>query len=365
MYEQKSNMIDIGILKIRKSSLISFGLGLAGAMFMVLFQSIHFHPTEIVKPWVERFESRPQVEKASDIVPKLSKFKNTFSLKQNTSLIPKTFAAADYDEAVSYVTIDMDSGEVILQKNLQDHLPIASLTKIMSAVVALDLADSSEEFEVRKDATKIVPTKIGVVEGQRMMLSELLNAALLTSANDAVQVIADGIDAKYGQGTFVDAMNKKAQIIGLSDSHFSNPQGFDSENNYSSAADLAILARYALTNYPLISEIAKKDYEFLPASASHKQFDLYNWNGLLGVYPGVKGLKIGNTDKAGFTTVVIDNRSGKNVAAVLLGAPGVLERDLWTSHLLDDTYDKTEKDSPVKVTREQLLAKYKTWHYWN
>jgi D-alanyl-D-alanine carboxypeptidase len=230
----------------------------------------------------------------------------------------------------------------------------------MTAVVALDLANPDEEFTVTEKAAKVIPTKIGVVVGQKMTLRELLHAALLTSANDAVQVIEDGIDAKYGEPVFVRAMNEKAQFLKLTESHFMNPQGFDNAEHYSSAHDLAVLTHYAM-QYPLISEIVKKDYEYLPADQNHKQFDLPNWQGLLGVYPGAEGVKIGNTDSALHTTVVLSQREGKTILAVVLGANNGLDRDLKAAELLDYGFGKYNI-KPANITTEQLQAKYQTWN---
>src|SRR5690606_3687251 len=96
----------------------------------------------------------------------------------------------------------------------------------------------------------------------------------------------------------------------------------------------------------------------------HKQFDLYNWNGLLGVYPGASGVKIGNTGDAQKTTIVTAERNGKKLLVVVLGAPGVLERDMWAAELLDLGFEKQYGMAPINVTEEQLRAKYKTWKYW-
>ncbi len=301
----------------------------------------------------------------SNVEPKLEKIQNTFSLKDDTSSAPQAYASADYDNAAAYAVVNLDTGDVLAEKNDTREVPIASLTKIMSAVVALDLAKPGDEFTVTQDAANEIPTKIGVVPGQKMRLDELLHAALMTSANDAVQVIRDGINAKYGSSVFTEAMNRKAEFLGLTDTHFTNPQGFDNSQHYSSAYDLAILTHYALQNYPLISQIVQEDYQKLSQNTDHKQFDLYNWNGLLDVYPGTMGMKIGNTEKAGYTSIVVAKRQGTSIGVVLLGAPGIVQRDLWVSELLDLGFQKTLGLSPVNVTEQQLMAKYATWHYWN
>jgi len=178
-----------------------------------------------------------------------------------------------------------------------------------------------------------------------------------------VEVIREGVDHKYSDEVFIKAMNLKAEIIGLHNTHFQNPQGFDDKDNYSTVEDLAILSHYALNNYPLISQIVTKDYLFLNGNGNHKQFDLYNWNGLLGVYPGVFGVKIGNTEAAGTTTVVASERNGKKLLAVLLGTSDVLDRDLKAAKLLDAAFEKTLGLEPVSITAQQLQHKYASWKF--
>jgi D-alanyl-D-alanine carboxypeptidase len=305
------------------------------------------------------------VEAIENVRPKLEQKPNSYFLNTPASLITTAKAAGDYDQAKAFVAINYETGEVLAEKNMSEQLPIASLTKVMTAITALDLAKPEDTFAVSEKAQNMIPTKIGVIKNQQLTLEELVNALLLTSANDSAQVIKEGINQKTGSEVFEQAMSEKAKIIGLHNSHFQNPQGFDQENHYSSAEDLAIISHYALENYPLIREIVGKQYQFLPENQNHKQFDLYNWNGLLGVYPGVYGVKIGNTENAGYTTVVVSERDGQKILVVLLGAPGVLERDLWASQLLDLGFGKTIKAKPVNVTKEMLKEKYATWKYWD
>lgn len=298
------------------------------------------------------------------LLPHLEQKKNTYKLSKSSRFIGTAQAASDSDQSRAYAVIDYETGKILAEKDGDQSVPIASITKVMTAVVALDLASADEEFTVTENAAAAIPTKIGVVPGQKLTLRELLLAALMTSANDAVQVIKDGIDQKYGSKVFIRAMNAKAKFLGLQKTHFTNPQGFDDTYHYSSAEDLAVLTHYALSNYPLISSIVRKDYTQLPANVNHDQFDLYNWNGLIGVYPNVSGVKIGNTDAAKKTTVVTAEREGKTILVVLLGAPGIFERDLWAAQLLDLGFARTLNLPPIQVTKEQLQAKYDTWQYW-
>lgn len=299
----------------------------------------------------------------SEIRPKLEDEGFSFKLESNHTLIPKAYAEADYNQAFAYGVVDFQTGEILAEKNLTKKLPIASLTKVMTAVVALDLADKDDLFTISKNASLQSPTKLVMIPGQKMKLEELLKAILLTSANDAAEVIKEGVNEKYGADIFVQAMNEKTKFLNLSTTSFSNPQGFDHPKHYSSVEDLSILTKYAIDKYPLIAQIVADDYEFLPEDQNHKQHDLHNWNGLIGVYPGAKGVKIGNTGKARVTTIVLAEREGKQILVVLLGALTVLERDLWAAQLLDLGFAKSLDLVPVNVTKQDLIQKYSTWEF--
>lgn len=337
--------------------------------FLAMFIITSLQYLGVRSPWKPPVLTMPipsQPEAVMDTIkPKLEQVPSTFTLKEDTPLIPQTYASEDIDQLAAYAVIDIDTGEIIKSKNGDTRLPIASITKVMTAVVGLDLADPQELITIDEQAASMIPTKIGIVPGEKMTFEELLKASLLTSANDATQQIRNGMDKKYGEEVFIKAMNHKAAFLNLTNSHFENAMGFDDPGNYSSAEDLARLAEYALTNYPMFADIVAKDYDHLAANENHKQFDLYNWNGLIGVYPDTHGVKIGNTGDAGKTTLVYSTRGGKRMVAVVLGAPGTLERDLWAAKLLDEGYSQTLGLPPISVTEEQLAAKYSTWQYWN
>jgi D-alanyl-D-alanine carboxypeptidase (penicillin-binding protein 5/6) len=338
-------------------------LGITIAVFILGIFNVVSKPMEFVSPI-----SDSRVSILSQVRAKVEQKLNTYKLKKDLNMLPsinEVSASSTYDEASAYAVVDFDSGEVVAEKSLSQNLSIASLTKIMTAVTALDLISPDETITVTANASQAIPTKIVLDPGEKLTVQELLHAVLLTSANDAAQALSDGIDAKYNEEVFIDAMNMKARYIGLKNSRFANPQGFDDKENYSTVEDLAVLSHYALTHYPLISEIVKKEVEYLPATVSHKRYVLYNWNGLIGVYPDVYGVKIGNTDDAGMTTVVVSEREGKKLLTVVLGAPGVLERDLWASQLLDLGYEKTMNLPSLYITEDELLAKYATWTPWN
>ncbi len=339
---------------INLRSLVPFTVSLVAAFLMVLIPRLHSSQN-----WSTPMPNR--IDQMIQIRPKLEQKKNSFQLKKQ--IIPPVSASSEYDQAASYAVVNYETGEVIASKDLSKRLPIASLTKLMTAVVALDLAKADEKFMVSEVAASEQPTKVALQAGESYKLADLLDFALISSANDSAQVIKEGIDQKYGQEVFLEAMNEKAKALGLNDTHFTNPQGFDNPDHYSSAGDLALLAHYALENYPDIAQTVSKDVLDLTNGWADRRFYLQNWNGLLDVYPGVKGVKIGNTELAGNCTIVLSERAGKKVLVIVLGAPGVLQRDLWAGQLLDIGFDKLANLDPVNVTEAQLKQKYSSWKY--
>ncbi len=299
--------------------------------------------------------------------PKLAQKPNTFTLNKPLTLTQEAVASSnqDYDLAKAYVVVDFETGKIIKSKNLTEKMPMASLTKVMTAVTALDLVPTTQTFIVDENSANQIPTKLVLTPGEKITLDEALNAAILTSANDMTQLINNGVNNFYNSEIFIPAMNEKAKIIGMKNSSFTNPQGFDNPKHYSTVEDLAILTNYALTKYPILEEISKKPMDLLPQTQNHKEFHLNNWQGLINVYPGTSGLKIGNTGRAKHTTIVVSERNNHKVIAILLGAPGVLERDLWTAQLLDDAFEAEFGLEPVNITELDLRAKYATWKYFN
>lgn len=315
----------------------------------------HFLPKHILQTPLSK-----KIDPLSGIKFKLEKLYAPFQLKSAVFFPDNNLL---FEQLSAFGVMDFDSGQILVSKNLSVKLPIASLTKIMTAVVALDLASPADRFTVSARAAAQMPTKVMLKTGENYSLEELLKFALITSANDSAQVIKEGIDAKYGSDIFIQSMNIKAQVLGLKSTHFANAQGYDDVSNFSSVGDLMLLTHYAIENYPLIAGIVQKDNEDLTKDGTDLRFYLNNWNGLLGVYPDVVGVKIGNTGKSGYVTTVLSRRENKKVLAVVLGAPGVLERDLSAAQLLDLGYNKLLGLSPVDISEDQLKQKYASWKY--
>lgn len=231
--------------------------------------------------------------------------------KESSIKMPEITASG----AISY---DLTSEQLLYQKNIKTKLPMASLAKIMTAIIALENESIDKVFTVNKLAAEIGENTMGLSEGEKLPLSELLYGLILHSGNDAAETIAQG--SRFGRSNFIYLMNKKAEDLGLSDTHFTNPTGLEGDGNqYSTAYDLLVIARYALENLVFAEVVSTVEYE-IPYSAQHKYLYLYNETNLLTSYPGVKGVKTGYTLEAGLCLVTYLEYEGHKIVAVLLNS---------------------------------------------
>lgn len=231
--------------------------------------------------------------------------------------------------ALAAVVMEASSGRVLYSKNATVRRSIASTTKIMTAIVALENGSLEDEVTISKRASGIGGSALGLQTGQKFTLKELLYAMLMNSANDAAIAVAEHIGGTV-EG-FAEMMNKKAESLGAADSRFVTPHGLDAVDQYSTAYDLAIITRYALKNQ-MFAEIVSATNFYIPGHG------LYNTNELLGAYPGVDGVKTGFTGKAGRCLVTTAQRNGMRVVTVVMGSPTRTARANASIALLDYAY---------------------------
>lgn len=221
--------------------------------------------------------------------------------------------------AASAVLMDRESRRVLYEKNARQRRSIASITKLMTALVALELhPDLSDTVAVRPEWTGAEGSSMYLRAGEELTLEELLYGLLLSSGNDAALAVAG-----YCAGdveSFVAEMNKTAARLGMNDTHFANPSGLDDPEHYSTAYDMAILARAVLEREELRTIAGTR-------SAAVAGRCLTNHNKLLWRYEGCTGLKTGYTDEAGRTLVSSVLREGQELIAVTLDAPND-----WADH---------------------------------
>ena len=262
----------------------------------------------------------------------------------------------------AYLVVNADSGEVYSARNVNEKIPPASLTKLVTAMVALDIATSSAKLTASQKAASQEPTILGVKPGETFTLEELIKAMIATSGNDAATIVGEETLRPFSgnEEVFVSLMNKKAELLGLGNTNFTNTQGFDDENQYTNAYDLARIARYAYKNYLPIRTAAASRYAALEETERHGFYHLPNWNALLTTYPGVDGLKIGFTEKAGHLTIVTATRKYISLIVIVVGAGSIVERDLAAAALLNYGFQK-EGIKGVKVDESLIKPRLDEW----
>ena len=238
------------------------------------------------------------------------------------SFIPKTKASTD--TAYSYVLMDLDSGRVLKSKNKDTPLLIASITKIMTAIIAIENKDINDIVTVDESVKKSYGSGIYISIGEEITLKDLLYGLMLRSGNDAAIMISTYISGS--EESFVKLMNQKAKEIGMKNTHFVTPSGLDDDEHYSTAYDMALLGRYAVNN-PVIRSVCSKSKATLSYGNPPYRRTLYNHNRLLNSYKYALGIKTGFTKKSGRCLVSYAERNGVGLVAVTLNAPGD-----WSDH---------------------------------
>lgn len=229
--------------------------------------------------------------------------------------------------AKSSIVIDALSGDVIFEKNADERVPMASTTKIMTALIALEQENIDEEFTVDAEAIKVEGSSMGLQEGDRVTLRTLAYGMLLPSGNDAANAAACRISGSVE--SFVELMNSYAAELGLADTHFVTPSGLDdhTDEHYSTARDMAKLAAYAMQNEDFREICGKKTASVEFGDPPHTRW-LTNTNRLLTMYEGVTGIKTGFTDKAGRCLVSACEKNGARLICVTLN-----DKNDWDDHI--------------------------------
>lgn len=238
--------------------------------------------------------------------------------------------------AHSAALIEADSGRVIYVKNGEERLPIASTTKIMTALLTLEAPNLDTYFTVDPNAIKVEGTSMGLQEGDQVTLRTLAAGMLLASGNDAANSAAVKVGGSLEE--FAIMMNKRAAQIGMKDSNFVTPSGLDAQNHYSTALDMAKLARAALQNPDFSAICSQKSMKLSYGNPPYDRW-LSNHNKLLKTYPDCIGVKTGFTKKAGRCLVSAAQRDGVTLICVTIKAPSD-----WEDHrrMLDYGFSKVQ-----------------------
>ncbi len=264
------------------------------------------------------------------------------------SLSTRVYAKLELS-AQSAILAEKNTGRILYEKNADKKMPVASTTKIMTAVVALEQEDIKLDdiIEISENASNVEGSSMYLQKGEKLTLKELLYGLMLSSGNDAAVAISEAI-SQNGED-FVKQMNDKAAEIGAKDTHFKNPNGLPDEDHYSTARNMMKITAYAMSNPAFREIVSTKSYKIEGEGKAYPR-TIANHNKLLNMYKGCIGVKTGYTKEAGRCLVSAAERDGMTLLCVTLNAS-----DDWNDHmsLYDYAYENYEyrrivsKDIPV------------------
>ncbi|MCM1052802.1 MAG: D-alanyl-D-alanine carboxypeptidase [Ruminococcus sp.] len=267
-------------------------------------------------------------------------------------------------DSKSAILVDNSSGKVLYEKNSDEKLPMASMTKIMSMLIIMEQIEQgnlsyTDKVMISKNASNMGGSQVFLQEGEEYKVEDLLKCIAVSSANDAVVAMAEKISGS--ESAFVEAMNKKATELGLTNTHFSNPHGLDNENHYSTARDMSIMARELLKHEDILRFTSI--YEDYLTKPDGSQIWLVNTNRLVRFYDGVDGLKTGYTTDAGYCLTATAKKNDLRLVSVVMKSTSSDTRSKDTTTLLSYGFNSFKstiiysKDNPlgeIKVTNGKI-----------
>jgi len=263
-------------------------------------------------------------------------------------------------EAETAILMERDTGEVLFDKNADEKLPPASMTKIMTLLIIMEELENEnlsydETIRISERAASMGGSQIFLEEGEEMTVEDLLKGVAVASGNDASVALAERIAGS--EEAFVTKMNKKVEELGLKNTKFKNSTGLPAEDHYSTSYDMAIIAK-ELLKYEKITDYTSI-YEDYLRKGEENEFWLVNTNKLVKFYPGVDGLKTGFTNEAKYCLTATAEKNDMRVITVVMGAETTKERNAAISQMLDYAFNhfETKKlfDKGEKITNLQLL----------
>ena len=252
---------------------------------------------------------------------------NPIFVQAEESLIPN---------AKSGLLMEASTGTIIYEKNIHEKVSVASMTKMMGMILIMEaLEDGSisleEKVTVSKNASGMGGSQIWLEEGEQITVLDLIKGIMMASANDGIVCMAERIAGT--EADFVKMMNAKAKELGLKNTNFVNPTGLDEENHYSSAYDMAIIARELIKHEEIFNYTSV--YEDYLRKGTNREYWLVNTNKLIKTYQGADGLKTGFTDDALYCMAVTAKRNNMRLIAIVLGEEEGKVRNQETAELLD------------------------------
>ena len=278
--------------------------------------------------------------------------------EENSSANTTTNETKFAENAKSAIMIEASTGTILYEKNKDDKLPMASMTKMMTLLLIMEEIESgnlkwNEIITTSEHAASMGGSQIFLEVGEKMSVEDLVKGICIASGNDASVAMAERIGGT--EEKFVSMMNKKAKELGLSNTHFENSCGLDSDNHYSSANDMSIIAK-ELVKHKKILEFSGTYEDYLRKN-TEKSFWLVNTNKLVRYYQGVDGLKTGYTKNAGYCITTTAERGNMRLITVVMGEPSSAIRNSETTTMLD--YGFNTYEAKKIITKDSVISKQK------
>ena len=256
----------------------------------------------------------------------------------------------------SAILMDSESGKILYEKNREEKLPMASMTKIMSMLLIMESIENGtlsydDKVLISENASGMGGSQVFLQAGEEYTVNDLLKCIAVSSANDAVVAMAEKISGSVD--AFVELMNTRAKELGLKNTNFANPHGLDNENHYSTAYDMALMAKELLKHEDILKYTSI--YEDYLTKPDGSQIWLVNTNRLVRFYDGVDGLKTGYTTEAGYCLTATAKKNDLRLISVVMKSPSAEDRSSDTSTLL--SYGFNSFKSNVIYSKDKSLGK--------
>ena len=273
-------------------------------------------------------------------------------------VIPNVNALSLAQNSKSAILIEASTGEIIYKSNENEKRAPASMTKMMSLIIIMEEIESGnlkwdEKVKISENAASMGGSQIYLEAGEVMTVKDLVKGISMASANDAVVALAERIDGS--EEDFVKSMNKKAKVLNLTNTHFKNATGLDEEGHYSSAKDMALIARELVKHKEILD--FSSTYEDYLRQNTNKKFWLVNTNKLIKTYEGMDGLKTGFTKEALYCLTATATKNNMRLIGVVMGEPDSKIRNNEMSEMLDYGFNLYKVNTIIK--KGEVVDKYK------
>lgn len=275
----------------------------------------------------------------------------------NLLFIPKIVNALEINlNAKSAILIEESTGKIIYEKNADERLNPASMTKIMSLIIIMENIENknisyTDEVLVSKNASSMGGSQVYINTGEKYTVEELIKGVAIASANDAVVALAEKVGGT--EENFVKMMNDKALSLGLKNTNFVNPHGLDEENHYSTARDMSVMAKELLKYKDILNFTSKYEDYFKKKDGS--SIWLVNTNKLVKFYEGMDGLKTGYTEKAGYCLTATASKNNLRFISVVMGEDSIENRTEDTLNLMNYGFNTTKKE--ILMSSNKIIEK--------